>query len=149
MKRTLAILTALALAAPATAAPPRRPLSDFDVRQVHDLPGQLALCDLTAFLVTGPNLHSDVIIGPARGGATPRVMRQPYYRPLTGLFDEDLDDAMRRMETRRQVTRHDVAVARTRYDVEMLRSYEFGSLQQRAFLDEQAKRCSQMFNPRR
>lgn len=148
--RLATILTALALAAPAAApAAPIRPLADFDVRKVEGLADRLALCDLTAFLITRPNLQADVIIAPNRGGAPARVMRQPYYRPLTGLFDEDLDDAMRVMEAHHQVTRREVAAARTRYDVQMLRSYERSSMPQRRFLDEQAKRCSDMFNPRR
>jgi hypothetical protein len=76
-------------------------------------------------------------------------MRQPFYRPVVGLFDEDLDDALRVMEAHHQLTRHDVAVARTRYDVQMLRSYEQASMPERLFLDDQTKRCSQMFDPRR
>jgi hypothetical protein len=76
-------------------------------------------------------------------------MRNPYYRPLTGLYDEALDDTMRAMEGRHQLTRRDVAVARTRYDVAMLRSYERASMAQRAFLSDQAKRCWDMFDPRR
>lgn len=148
MKRFLVVLAALAIAAPATATP-RRPLSDFDVRKVHGLADQLALCDLTAFLNTGPNLQADVVVAPRHGGGNARVMRNPYYRPLTGLFDEDLDDALRVMEARHQLTRHAVAVARTHYDVEMLRSYDRASQAERTFLSDQTKVCAEMFNPRR
>ena len=61
MRRLMfALAAALTFGAPAAAAP-RQPLSDFDVGRVQGLADQLVVCDLTAFLMTEPDVEADVI----------------------------------------------------------------------------------------
>lgn len=140
-RSALAALVALIVAAPSTAAP-RTPLSQFDVGAARDIPEVLALCDLTAFLVTGPNLDADVIFAPDdHSRRWMRAMRHPYFRPVDTLFDIRTRDAFLRLESASLVRRADVAAARNRFDVPMLESYRYAGPADRLFLDRQLKVC--------
>lgn len=136
----LALAAAAALASPAAGAA-RQPLTDFDVSRIHGLPDQLAVCDLTAFLMTGPDVDADVIYVSDRADTRLRPLRWPYFRPRNVMVDEDMRTAFRKLESRRVLSRRDVAQARTRYDAAMIESYRRAPLPERALLQDQRRRC--------
>jgi hypothetical protein len=137
----LAFALAAGLIAPAAAAP-RQPLTDYDVSRIQGLPDQLAVCDLTAFLATEPDVNADVIYVADPLDHQRWPLRWPYFRPLNVMVDEDLRMAFRELEARGALKRSDVVQARTRYDVGMVESYRRATLPERAFLQDQRRVCN-------
>lgn len=141
MRRLILALAAVgALAGPA-AAIPRQALTDFDVTRITGLADQLAVCDLTAWLMTEPNVEADVIYVSDRADTRLWPLRYPYYRPLNVMVDEDLRNTFHSLESRGVLRRQEVAKARTRYDRDMIESYRRSTMTERVFLHDQRRTC--------
>jgi hypothetical protein len=134
------------LAAPSHAAP-RAPLDSFAIVPERGAADTLALCDLTAFLETHPNLDADTIIAPDdRGRAFRQPMRHPWFRPPDLVFDNKVRRAVQRLEGAGLVQRAAIADARARYDSQMLESWRYARPAERRFLDTQLVRCGKILD---
>ena len=149
MLRPMIPRTALALAAAAaaslaadgaTAAPPQ-PLSSFDVTKLDGWPDALAVCDITAFLRTRPDIDADVILARDENSGWFRPLYRPRFLPPTLFFDSDIRRAFERLEKAGEIDRRSVNEARARWDRPMLRSYDRSGVRERIFLDDQGKVC--------
>jgi hypothetical protein len=136
---------AAALAATASQAGRRMPLSTFAIAPERGVADTLALCDLTAFLASNPNLDSDVIFATDEAGHRfMPPMRHPLYRPANLVFDNKVRRAVQRLEGAGLVKREAIADARARYDDDMLESWRYATPSDRRFVDAQFKRCGRI-----
>jgi len=142
----LALCAGAVLAAPSRAAP-RQPLESFAIAPERGVADTLALCDLTAFLETHPNLDADVIVAPDdRGRPFRQPMRHPLFRPPDLVFDGKVRRAVQRLEGAGLIRRSEIADARARYDSQMLDSWRYAKPAERRFLDAQLDRCGKLLD---
>jgi hypothetical protein len=140
-------LSAGAVLATATQAASREPLTKFAIAPERGAADTLALCDLTAFLETDPNLDADTIVAPDdRGRGFRQPMRHPWFRPPDLVFDNKVRRAVQRLEGAGLIRREAIANARASYDAQMLDSWRYSTPAERRFLDAQLNRCGKMLD---
>jgi hypothetical protein len=138
--RTRRIISAVAFVVtfgtvPASAAG----LADYDVQKAESWADALAICDVTKFLLSEPNLASEVIIAPVPGGAQV-ALRRPYFLPPANFYSEVMKETYERARASGQVTEEAYGAARLRYAKLMLSAYH-GSMADKSFLADQMKLC--------
>jgi hypothetical protein len=136
-----AALLALLIAVPAAAAPRPR-LQEFDVARTENWADALALCDLTSFLRTRPNLDADVIMSPDAWSEHLRPLHAPRFLPPGLFFDKRVRLTFERLEKAGEVDRRGFGAARARHDQALFRSYDRADGTELAFLEEQSKLCA-------
>jgi hypothetical protein len=128
------------IAAPAAGAPRAR-LNDFDVSRAVTWADALALCDLTSFLRTRPDLDADVILAPDSWSEQLRALYGPRFLPPGLFFDKRVRLAFERLVRAGELDQRSFGEARARYDRPLFRSYERADAQELAFLEEQSRLC--------
>jgi hypothetical protein len=136
-----AVLLALLVAAPAAAAPQPR-VTDFDVAKTQTWADALALCDLTAFLQSRPDLDADVIMAPDGRSEWLRPLYAPRFLPQGLFYDHNVRLAFERLERAGEVDRRAFGEARARHDRPLFRSFERARKAELEFLAEQSRLCA-------
>lgn len=138
MKAT-SLVSILALAAviavPASAAS----LTDYDVQKADSWADALAICDVSKFLLSEPNLNSEVIIAPVPGGA-PVALYRPLFLPPAGFYSDVMRDTYERAKASGQVTAEAYGAARNHYAQLMLSAYH-GTKADLTYLADRMKLC--------
>lgn len=127
-------LTAM-VAVPSSAAS----LADYNVEKADTWADALAICDVTKFLLTEPNLNSEAIIAPVPGGSSVALYR-PLYIPPSGFFSDAIRDTFEMAKKSGQVTLESYSEARKRYAQLMLAAYH-GSLGEQTYLADRMRLC--------
>lgn len=138
MRGFLPIVTVLALigSVPASAGS----LRDFNVQNTDSWADALAICDTTRFLMTDPNLDSNVIIAAMPGKAHVALYR-PFFIPPSNFYSQAMENTFERVRNAGFVTAESYGAARLRYAKLMLSAYPQSSPEDRAFLADQMKTC--------
>jgi hypothetical protein len=132
----LAVLAVAAMmAAPASAAS----LSDYDVQKVDSWADALAICDITKFLLSEPNLESEVIIASVPGGASV-ALRRPLFLPPSGFYSDVMRETFERAQASGQVTGAAYSASRNRYALLMLSAYH-GTKADQGYLSDRMRLC--------
>lgn len=116
------LLPVLALAAMVGVPASASSLADYDVQKADTWADALAICDVTKFLLTDPNLSSEVILAPVPGGA-PVALYRPLFLPPSNFYSDKMRDTFERAQKSGQVTIDAYGAARNRYARLMLTAY--------------------------
>ncbi len=134
------LLSALAAGA-VHASGPKEPLAAFDVSSAQGWADTLAVCDLTYFLASRPDLDADVIYARDQSTDWFRPMLAPYFRPPNLFYDEDVKRAFYRLQRAGLVDRAAAFKARARHERSMLQRFRRRGSAEQAFIRDQAGRC--------
>ncbi len=137
-------LAALLAGSAAQGAPPAglTALGAFDVDRAQGWPDKLALCDLTYFLNSRPDLEADYILAPDRDTRWVRRLRGPRFLPPNLFYDSEVRQAYERLRRAGLVTRAQASEARARHDrpfIERFRRWRGGA--EDAFIQRQSEGC--------
>ena len=128
---TAALLTGAAAPTPET----------FDVANAGGWAEALAMCDLTRFLATRPDLDADVILATDQSTGWMRPLYGPRFLPPTLFFDREVKQAFHRLERAGEVDKRGFAEARTRFDRPMMRRFRQQRMSDQHFLEDQSRVC--------
>lgn len=133
------LLSVLALAAMVGVPASASSLADYDVQKADTWADALAICDVTKFLLTDPNLNSEVILAPVPGGA-PVALYRPLFLPPSNFYSDSMRDTFERAQKSGQVTIDAYGAARNRYARLMLTAYK-GTKADHDYLADRMKLC--------
>jgi hypothetical protein len=139
--RAALIRSAIALAvflsiAPASAGR----ITDYDLNKLNSWAEAIAVCDVTRFLLTDPDLSADVIL--VGGHDNSRVaLYRPLFAPPTNFFSESMRETYENVHKAGLVTAEDYSRARIHYAQRMIDAYRNASLADKKFLKEQMELC--------
>jgi len=128
-----ALLAAFA-AQPAQAAG-LRPVSAYSLDSLNNWSDAIAVCDVTRFLLTDPDLSADVI---SVKGVT---LYAPLYIPPTTFFSKAMRETYINLRRTGAVNEQSVGQARIRYAQMMQDSYRHASSADKKFLLDQMDTC--------
>lgn len=115
-------------------------MKDFDVQKAETWADALAICDVTRFLMTNPNLDSEVIIA-AAPKTTHIALYRPYFIPSSNFFSEVMQETFERVRKAGEVTPEAYAKARLRYARLMIGTYRNSDQADQIFLADQMRTC--------
>lgn len=155
--RALAIAAAAALAVVGSAAAQspgvgtfgsnaasRDDLARFDARAAADLPRKLAICDAARFLRSDPDLDADKMFVRRDQQGRFDLLLPPYFVDGFEWYDEDIEDAYRRLKRNGQVDYETVRAARREIGRDMVRTIDRPGPTERAFLRDQSRYCEEV-----
>lgn len=132
----VAVVTLALTTVPAVASS----MTDYDVQKAETWADALAICDVTRFLLTQPNLDASAIIA-----LTTNNSHVPLYKPLfippSSFFSEAMRQTYERVKAAGQVTPQAYQEARMRYARLMLNSYRQSNPTDRVFMLDQMRLC--------
>lgn len=112
----------------------------YDVNNVQSWAEALAICDVTKFLLSSPDLSAEVIISSAPDVSAGHL-RRPYYIPPNLFYSKVMRLTFETVHKAGLVNDAAYSAARLRYARTMLDAYSRMSLDDRDFLEEQMKTC--------
>jgi hypothetical protein len=115
-------------------------LSDFDLNKLDNWADAVAVCDVTRFLLTDPDLSSDILVVAGRGNSV-TTLTKPLYVPPTNFFSEVMRETFENLRKAGQVTTDGYATARLRYARRMISVYRSATLGEKHALTEQMELC--------
>lgn len=115
-------------------------MTDFDLNKLDGWTDALAVCDVTRFLLTDPNVNADVILVGGKGN-THIVLYKPLFMPPDGFFSEVMRGAFERVRQASLTNPELYARARARYARLMLGAYAGVTLAEKAYLRDQMELC--------
>ena len=116
------------------------PMTTYDVSKAETWADALAICDVTRFLLSEPNLDAEVIISPMPGNVHVPLYK-PYFIPPSSFYSDAMRETFERVQKAGQVNTESYGQARMRYTKLMLPAYRYASGADRAFLADQMKTC--------
>lgn len=132
----LACVTVIALSTSARAAH----LSDFDLNKLDNWADAIAVCDVTRFLLTDPNLQAEAIVVAGRGN-TYTILYKPLYAPPTNFYSEAMREAFEKLRKAGQITLDGYSRARIVYAGRMIDAYRSAPLGEKRALADQMELC--------
>jgi hypothetical protein len=139
--RITAILGACALAALLGTVPAEASrLTDFDLNKLDNWSDALAVCDVTRFLLTDPDINADVVLISGRDG-TRVVLYRPLFAPPTNFFSDAIREAFDNVRKAGFVTLDSYGKARIHYAGQMINAYRGASLADKRYLLDQMDLC--------
>lgn len=136
-----AALSAAALAALLSIAPASAGrFSEFELNKLSDWTEAIAVCDVTRFLLTEPNINADVILTSGRGNAHV-ALHHPLYTPPTNFYSEPMREAYEILHKTGLVTAEGYSRARVHYARRMIEAYRNASSADKRALLEQLDLC--------
>lgn len=130
------LLLAVAIACPARAGR----LSDFDLNKLDSWADAVAVCDITRFLLTDPDLRGDVLIV-AGSDNTSTALYRPLFVPPNNFFSEIMRQTFENLRKAGQVTPADYGRARIVYAKGMIEAYRGSTLKEKEALADQMALC--------
>lgn len=131
-----ALFAAAVMAVPSTAAG----LRDFDVRNAETWNDALAICDVTNFLLTRPDLGAEVIVA-SNPEASNGALHRPYYIPPSSFYSAVMKDTFSAVAKAGQANANAYKEARYRYGRAMIDAYRGATPSDLAFLADQMRLC--------
>jgi hypothetical protein len=131
-----AVLAAMLGTTPAQAGK----LTDFDLNKLDNWSDALAVCDVTRFLLTDPDVNADVVLVSGRDN-TRVVLYRPLFAPPTNFFSDAMREAFENVRKAGFVTSESYGKARIHYAGLMINSYRGASLADKRYLLDQMELC--------
>ncbi len=131
-----AVFAALCAMQPAVAGH----VTDFDLNKLDSWTDAVAVCDVTRFLLTDPNVNADVIVTGGKNN-THLVLYKPVFMPPDGFFSSVMREAFERVRQAGLTNRELYAQARLRYARLMISAYGGITLEEKAYLRDQMELC--------
>ena len=120
------------------------PLADFEVARTDGWSRALALCDVSSFLLTEPDLDAHAILVRDGRGGWLVPLYGPRFLPPKVLYNAELRGALYRLEKAGEVSAADVASARRDIAKRMLPRFRRFRASERLFLEDQARVCDRL-----
>lgn len=131
-----ALIIALLGTSPASAAH----LTDFDLNKLDNWSDALAVCDITRFLLTDPDVNADAILVSGHDN-TRVVLYRPLYAPPTNFFSDAMREAFENVRKAGFVTAESYGRARIHYAGQMINAYRSATLAEKRYLLDQMDLC--------
>lgn len=138
---SVAVLTALVASAPAYAGR----MTDYDLNKLDNWSDAIAVCDVTRFLLTEPDISADVILVAGRDN-TRVVLYRPLYAPPTNFFSDVMRETFERVSKAGLTTLDAYAHARLRFAREMIASYGSVTMAEKRYMADQMELCYHLAN---
>jgi len=135
-----ALLSAFA-AQPAPAGP--QPITAYNLNSLDNWSDAIAMCDVTRFLLTDPDLTADVIIE-RDGTQGSETLYAPLYIPPSNFFSKAMQETYINLRKAGLVDAQSVGKARIRYARVMQSSYRHASVADKNYLLDQMDTCYRM-----
>jgi len=132
----VAVLAAMIGSSPVFAAR----MTDFDLNKLDNWSDAIAVCDITRFLLTDPDLTADAIIVPGRGN-THTVLYRPLYVPPSNFFSDAMRETFENVRKAGFVTADSYNVSRLHYATVMIDAYRSASLADKRYMMDQMDLC--------
>jgi len=126
----------MALCGPARAAH----LSDYELSKLDNWADAIAVCDVTRFLLTDPDLEAEAIVVAGHGNST-TVLYKPLYAPPTNFFSEVMREAFANLRKAGQITDDGYSRARIKYAGRLIDAYRSAGLGEKHALADQMDLC--------
>jgi len=130
------ILATMFGASPASAAR----MTDFDLNKLDNWADALAVCDVTRFLLTDPDVTADAILVSGHDN-THTVLYRPLFAPPTNFFSDAMREAFNNVQKAGFVTSDAYGRARLHYADAMIGAYRSASLADKRYMMDQMDLC--------
>jgi hypothetical protein len=130
------VLTAMLGSSPAAAAH----MTDFDLNKLDNWSDALAVCDVTRFLLTNPNLNADAILVTGRDN-THTALYRPLFAPPTNFFSDAMREAYTNVRKAGFVTLDSYSKSRLHYATVMLDAYRSATNGEKRYMVDQMELC--------
>jgi hypothetical protein len=115
-------------------------LTDFDLNKLDSWSDALAVCDVTRFLLTDPDVNADVILVAGRD-STHVALYRPLYAPPTNFFSDAMREAFENVRKAGFVTSESYGRSRIHFAAQMINSYRGATLADKRYLLDQMELC--------
>ncbi len=115
-------------------------LTDFDLNKLDNWSDALAVCDITRFLLTDPDVNADAILISGHDN-TRVVLYRPLYAPPTNFFSEVMREAFEKVHQAGFVTKESYSKARLHYASLMINAYRSATLAEKRHMLDQMDLC--------
>jgi hypothetical protein len=115
-------------------------MTDFDLNKLDNWADALAVCDVTRFLLTDPDLSADAILVSGHDN-TSTVLYRPLFAPPTNFFSDAMRQAFTNVRKAGFVTPEAYSKARIHYATVMQNSYRSATLGEKRYMLEQMDLC--------
>lgn len=129
-------LGAMLVSSPAAAAR----MTDFDLNKLDNWSDAIAVCDITRFLLTDPDLNADAILVAGRDN-TRVVLYRPLYAPPTNFFSEMMRATFEKVRKAGFVTLDSYSRSRLHYAQAMISAYRGATMADKRWLMDQMELC--------
>ena len=141
MQNTAMFFAAVAFAGfVATAPAAAGHMTDFDLNKLDSWSDAIAVCDVTRFLLTDPDVSSDVIMVAGRDNSHVALYR-PYYTPPTNFFSDIMRETFERVQKAGLVSADAYNRSRLHYANLMLNAYRGATLTDKHYMADQMELC--------
>ncbi len=130
------VVAAAVLSCPARAGH----LSDYDLGKLDNWADAIAVCDVTRFLLTDPDLRAEAVIVTGRGNSV-TVLNRPFYIPPTRFFSEVMREAFENLRKAGQISSDGYSRARYLYAGRMIDAYNSATSAEKHALVDQMDLC--------
>jgi hypothetical protein len=130
------VIAAIAGASPASAGH----MTDFDLNKLDNWADALAVCDVTRFLLTDPDLNADAILVTGHDNSR-TVLYRPLYAPPTNFFSDAMRETYDNVRRAGFVTPEAYSKARVHYATVMLDAYRSATLAEKRYMLDQMDLC--------
>lgn len=137
-----AAVAALLLAASPAAA---GRLTDYDLNKLDNWSDAIAVCDVTRFLLTDPDVSADAILVAGRDN-TRIILYRPLYAPPTSFFSDVMRETFDRVKKGGFVTLESYSKSRLHYAREMIAAYSSVTMAEKRYMADQMELCYQLAN---
>jgi hypothetical protein len=115
-------------------------LTDFDLNKLDNWSDALAVCDITRFLLTEPDVNADAILVSGHDN-TRVVLYRPLYAPPTNFFSDAMREAFDNVRKAGFVTPGSYGKSRIHYSGLMISAYRSATLAEKRYLADQMDLC--------
>jgi len=136
IRAAVVVLAAMVGASPASAAH----MTDFDLNKLDSWADAIAVCDVTRFLLTDPDLGADAILVPGHDNSH-AILYRPLYAPPTNFFSLAMRETFANVHKAGLVTPEAYSAARIRYATAMIDAYRGASQADRRYMMDQMDLC--------
>ena len=115
-------------------------MTDFDLNKLDNWADALAVCDVTRFLLTDPDLSADAIIVTGHD-STVTALYRPLYAPPTNFFSDTMREAYAHVHKAGFVTPEAYSKSRIHYASAMMSAYRSATLGEKRYMFDQMDLC--------
>jgi hypothetical protein len=115
-------------------------MTDFDLNKLDSWSDALAVCDITRFLLTDPDVNADAILVSGRDN-TRVVLYRPLFAPPTNFFSDVMREAFENVRKAGLATPESYGKSRIHYAGLMIGAYRGATLAEKRYLADQMDLC--------
>jgi len=130
------VLAAMLGSSPALAAH----MTDFDLNKLDNWSDALAVCDVTRFLLTNPDLNADAILVTGHDN-THTALYRPLFAPPTNFFSDAMREAYENVHKAGFVSLDSYSKSRLHYATAMLDAYRSATNGEKRYMVDQMELC--------